>query len=84
MQRLVRAKSHYYPWTTAQEEMVLPELRRGQGSLAGLFCRQLEAQKSGMCCYRPEVTWAEGDGMIRSGFFLSFILPSVTPIVQVQ
>lgn len=33
-----------YPWTSAQREVVFSELR-GQGHLAGLFCRRMEVQR---------------------------------------
>lgn len=45
---------------------------RGQDHSAGLFCRQLEAQRRGKHCYRTEITWVERDGVIQfASFFLS-------------
>lgn len=80
-QRLKTARSHYCPWTGAQRVMVLSEVW-GQDHLAGLFCgQQEEAQRRGKCSYTPEVTWAEREGVIQSGFFFLPILQLVPPTV---
>lgn len=60
-QRLTTARSHYYPQIGAQREIMLSEVR-GQDHSAGLFCRQLEAQRRGKHCYRTEITWGKGMG----------------------
>lgn len=57
-QRLITARSHYYPWAGEQREMVLSELE-GQGQLAGQCTGSCGDKRSDKCYYRPEATWAE-------------------------